>query len=167
MTKKVFPIYKGKNLARTEMGYNNEACARSRMDEMPIISDFRKMLPEDYWWEFQYVMKHKGTISGHIIGEPPDMHDPDYDTKVLVKDLTDKKVQKLYRRLFDITRKRYDEQSEAERKEVIKIGKELDKLGWFFRLGGCDTKDYDKKYRKYKKENLTFIKKDVEIIVKD
>ena len=168
--KRIFPIYKGDSLDKAGMGYSSIQSARHYMDEKPVQKDFNATLPERYWYEFEYVYKHNGyerenslisSKANHIF------HDTDYEEQFYIKDLTGEDKE-LWDKVFAIEDK-YRERGwgwagEEVEKEMYSLLAELDKRGWYHSLFE-DTSDYNKKYRKYKKENVQFVEKDVKIQV--
>ncbi|MBR0342349.1 MAG: hypothetical protein IJH64_08965, partial [Oscillospiraceae bacterium] len=162
--------YKGNSLDKAGMGYSSIQSARHYMDEKPIKKDFDATLPERYWYEFEYVYKHNGremenSHRSSIVGY--NFHNCDYEEKFYVKDLTgEDKV--LWDKVFAIEDK-YRERGwgwagKKVEKEMYTLLAELDKRGWYSSLFE-NSADYWKKYRKYKKENLQFVEKEVKIEV--
>ena len=143
--KRIFPMYKGVSLDKAGMGYSSIQSAKHYMDEKPIRKDFDKSLPKNYWYEFEYVYKHNGHVSGSCISEGDyQFHDTDYDEKFYIKDLTGKDKE-----LWD---------------KVYAIEDKYRERGWYYALFE-DTKDYWKKYRAYKKANVEYVEKSVKIKV--
>lgn len=167
--KRIFPMYKGNSLDKAGMGYSSIQSARHYMDEKPVQKDFDATLPERYWYEFEYVYKHNGQerdshinyIANHIF------HDTDYEEQFYIKDLTGEDKE-LWDKVFAIEDKHRERgwgwAGEKVEKEMYSLLAELDKRGWYHSLFE-DTADYNKKYRKYKKENVQFVEKDVKIQV--
>ena len=166
--KRIFPMYKGVSLDKAGMGYSSIQSAKHYMDEKPIRKDFDKSLPKNYWYEFEYVYKHNGHVSGSCISEGDyQFHDTDYDEKFYIKDLTGKDKEpwdKVYA-IEDKYRERgWAWASKKVQKEMYALHVELDKRGWYYALFE-DTKDYWKKYRAYKKANVEYVEKSVKIKV--
>jgi len=167
--KRIFPMYKGVSLDKAGMGYSSLQSAKHYMDEKPIREDFDKSLPKNYWYEFEYVHKHNGHISGSRISSEGDyqFHDTDYEEEFYIKDLTGKDKE-LWDKVYAIEDK-YRERgwawaSKKVQKEMYALHVELDKRGWYYALFE-DTKDYWKKYRAYKKANVEYVEKTVKIKV--
>ena len=94
-------------------------------------------------------------------------HDTDYEEEFYIKDLTGKDKE-LWDKVYAIEDK-YRERGwgwagEKVQKEMNALRIELDKRGWYYILFE-DTKDYWKKYRAYKKANVEYVEKSVEIKV--
>ncbi len=159
-------MYKGQDLSKEGMGYANIATARKYMDEWPIRKDFDATLPENYWYDYQLVRYAADTMNHqHMIGQTM-VHDSDFDRgNLYLKDLPDGKAKELYNRLFEIHKTKWQKRSEAQQREADEIGLQLDKLGWYCDLIDQDTDDYWKRYRKYKKQHLSFVEKEVQITV--
>lgn len=167
--KRIFPMYKGVSLDKAGMGYSSIKSAQHYMDEKPVRKDFDKTLPENYWYEFEYAYKHNGRENDNhmssVVGY--NFHDTDYEDKFYIKDLTGKDKE-LWDKVYAIEDK-YRERGwgwagkEVE-KEMYSLFKKLDKRGWYYSLFE-DTDDYWKKYRAYKKANVEYVEKSVEIKV--
>ena len=168
--KRIFPMYKGVSLDKAGIGYSSIKSAQHYMDEKPIRKDFDKTLPENYWYQFEYVYKHNGReMSDHHICSVANytFHDTDYEEEFYIKDLTGKDKE-LWDKVYAIEDK-YRERGwgwagkEVE-KEMYSLFKKLDKRGLYHLLFE-DTNDYWKKYRAYKKANVEYVEKSVEIKV--
>lgn len=164
--KRIFPMYKGESLDKAGMGYSSIQSARHYMDEKPVQKDFNATLPEKYWYEFEYAYKHNGReMDRERLGYT--FHDCDYEEKFYIKDLTGKDKE-LWDKVFAIEDK-YRERGwgwagEKVEKEMYTLLIELDKRGWYYSLFE-NTDEYWKKYRKFKKENVQFVEKEVKIEV--
>ena len=168
--KRIFPMYKGVSLDKAGMGYSSVKSAQHYMDEKPVKKDFDKTLPENYWYQFEYVYKHNGremenSLRSSIVGY--NFHNTDYEDKFYIKDLTGKDKE-LWDKVYAIEDK-YRERGwgwagkEVE-KEMYSLFKKLDERGWYYSLFE-DTNDYYKKYRAYKKANVEYVEKSVKIKV--
>ena len=164
--KRTFPMYKGQSLDKAGMGYSNVKSARHYMNDRPVRKDFDKTLPERYWYEFEYVYKHNGQeMSRESHGHT--FHECEYEEKFFVKDLTGKD-RELWDKVFAIEDK-YRERGwgwagEKVEKEMYTLLIELDNRGWYYTLFE-ETTDYWKRYRKYFKENVEFVEKEVKVSV--
>ena len=168
--KRIFPMYKGISLDKAGMGYSSIKSAQHYMNEDPIKKDFDASLPKKYWYQFEYVHKHNGHENNNIISAVADytFHDTDYDEEYYIKDLTGKDKE-LWDKVFAIEDKyRYrlgwGWAGDKVQKEMYALRVELDKRGWYY-LMFEDTKDYWKKYRAYKKANVEYVEKTVNIKV--
>lgn len=167
--KRIFPMYKGNSLDKAGFGYSSIQSAKHYMDERPVQKDFDATLPERYWYEFEYVYKHNGReMSSHIYAVSNyTFHDTDYEDPFYIKDLTGEDKE-LWDKVFAIEDEfrghEWLKDKEVE-KELSALYIELDKRGWYYSLFENEV-DYWKKYRKYKKENIQFVEKDVKIEVK-
>lgn len=168
--KRIFPMYKGVSLDKAGMGYSSIKSAQHYMDEKPIKKDFDAALPKNYWYEFEYVYKHNDReLKGHHICDIANytFHDTDYEGEFYIKDLTGED-KKLWDKVFDIEEK-YREGGWAwagkkVEKKMYTLLIELDKRGWYHSLFE-NSNDYWKKYRAYKKANVEYVEKTVEINV--
>jgi hypothetical protein len=140
------------------------------MDEKPVQKDFDAMLPKNYWYEFEYVYKHNGReMSDHHICAVANytFHDTDYEEQFYIKDLTGEDKE-LWDKVFAIEDKyRGRGWAWAGKKvenEMYALLVELDKRGWYHSLFENEV-DYCKKYRAYKKANVEYVEKSVEIKV--
>lgn len=169
--KRIFPMYKGVSLDKAGMGYSSIKSAQHYMDENPIKKDFDATLPKNYWYQFSYVHKHNGQeMSDHHICAVADykFHNTDYDEEYYIKDLTGKDKE-LWDKVYAIEEKYRNRRGwgwagEKVQKEMYALFIELDKRGWYYTLFE-DTKDYWKKYRAYKKANVEYVEKTVNIKV--
>ena len=168
--KRIFPMYKGNSLDKAGMGYSSIKSAQHYMDENPIKKDFDATLPKNYWYQFKYAYKHNGYKSNNhissIVGY--NFHDTDYEEKFYIKDLTGKDKE-LWDKVYAIEEKYRNRRGwgwagEKVQKEMYALFVELDKCGWYYSLFE-DTKDYWKKYRAYKKANVEYVEKTVNIKV--
>lgn len=168
--KRIFPMYKGVSLDKAGMGYSSIKSAQHYMDENPIKKDFDATLPKNYWYEFKFAYKHNGRESNNhicsIVGY--NFHDTDYEEKFYIKDMTGKDKE-LWDKVYAIEEKYRNRRGwgwagEKVQKEMYSLFKQLDKRGWYYTLFE-DTKDYWKKYRAYKKTNVEYVEKTVNIKV--
>ena len=169
--KRIFPMYKGVSLDKAGMGYSSIQSAKHYMDEKPVRKDFDASLPKNYWYEFEYVHKHNGhkSDSDSFMSSAAEynFHDTDYEDEFYIKDLTGKDKE-LWDKVYAIEDK-YRERGwgragKKVQKEMYALLIELDKRGWYYTLFE-DTKDYWKKYRAYKKANVEYVEKTVNIKV--
>ena len=169
--KRIFPMYKGNSLDKAGFGYSSIQSAKHYMDERPVQKDFDATLPERYWYEFAYAYKHNGRemTDHHICAVAKyNFHATEYDDQFYIKDLTGEDKE-LWDKVFAIEDKYRGRgwawAGKEVEKEMYALLIELDKRGWYHSLFE-DEVDYCKKYRKYKKENVQFVEKDVKIEVK-
>ena len=163
-------MYKGVSLDKAGMGYSSIQSAKHYMDEKPVQKDFDKLLPKNYWYKFEYVYKHNGReMSNHHICAVANytFHDTDYEEQFYIKDLTGEDKE-LWDKVFAIEDKyRGRGWAWAGKKVETKMYAlfvELDKRGWYHSLFENEV-DYCKKYRAYKKANVEYVEKSVEIKV--
>ena len=167
--KRTFPMYKGQSLDKAGMGYSNVKSARQYMNWRPVEKDFKKTLPKRYWYEYSYAYKHNGRERDFLRNTPDyKFHDTDYEEKFYIKDMTGKDCE-LWDKVFAIEEKYRNKKGwgwagKKVQDEMAKLFMELDKRGWYHALFE-ETTDYWKRYRKYFKENVTFVEKEVKVSV--
>ena len=168
--KRIFPMYKGVSLDKAGMGYSSIKSAQHYMDENPIKKDFDAMLPKNYWSEFKFAYKHNGCENNNHMSSIVNyqFHDTDYEEKFYIKDMTGKDKE-LWDKVYVIEEKYRNRRGwgwagEKVQKEMYSLFKQLDKRGWYYSLFE-DTDDYWKKYRAYKKANVEYVEKTVNIKV--
>ena len=168
--KRIFPMYKGNSLDKAGFGYSSIQSAKHYMDERPVQKDFDATLPERYWYEFAYAYKHNGReMTDHHICAVANynFHATGYDDQFYIKDMTGEDKE-LWDKVFAIEDK-YRERGwgwagEKVEKEMYTLLIELDNRGWYYTLFE-ETTDYWKRYRKYFKENVEFVEKEVKVSV--
>ena len=166
--KRTFPMYKGQSLDKAGMGYSNVKSARQYMNDRPVRKDFDKTLPKNYWYEFEYVYKHNKRQNDNEIGSTGyKYHDTDYEEKFFIKDLNGR-IREVCDKIYAIEDKHRERgwgwAGDKVRKEMEALLVEMDKLGWYHTLFE-ETTDYWKRYRKYFKENVEFVEKEVKVSV--
>ena len=171
--KRIFPIYKGKDLSKIGMGYSNAKSARKFMDKTLIMKDFNKMFDNEYWFEHKYVYyleEKNGSYPNTWIGFNYKKYSipfhNDYKRQVVyLTNLPDdvKVIAEEYNKLYEEWMKHTD---------TLELRIRLDELSLQLADKGYspniykDEKDYNKKLSKFITENVDFIEKDVSINVK-
>jgi hypothetical protein len=182
---KIFPYYKGKNIANNPLGYTTIANARKHMDDTEVKADFENTLPRDYWLDHYYVYELENpwsqkwmetvkeprcgiSTSGHWYGittytKGYIKHNSAKYLKELPKD-----VHQLFIRLYKImplvvadSHAHKDTYKEEYRDILYSI---LSK-GYNPTLFK-DEKDYKKKYKNFVTDNVEFREMEVDIVVR-
>lgn len=165
--KRIFPYYKDQELSGNGFGYASLSSAKKYMNVGPLIQDYEKTLPEDYWTKYEHVYRLETPWQLH--------HTPFYKYKELTRydnfyhfylnvARTDnsesipmsklpRKVQELYDQIRNI-------KQPTEKRNILVF--ELLCLGYHPNIYK-DRKDYDKGLRKFKKENIKFVEKEITI----
>lgn len=171
--KRIFPIYKGKDLSKMGMGYSNVKSARKFMDMTLIIEDFNKMFNKKYWFEHKYVyhLEEKKSpypnrwggfnckeysIPFHNDNKRPVVYLPNLpdDVKVIAEE---------YNNIYEDWTNHIDTLEFRIRLDELSL--QLADKGYSPHLYR-DEKDYKKKLSRFITENVEFKEKDVTIEVK-
>ncbi len=162
---KVFPFYKGENIANNPLGYTTKANARKRMQNYKVIPDFEKTLPEDYWFQYLYTYQN-GTKNSdfHLFRRTLKIIEYDLTKQIYIKDIKDENVVRLFMKLESehYTRKWY-EKTEEDWDKIENISLEINRMGYYPYCWKND-KDYWKRYTKFVTNNVEFKEMDVDIL---
>ena len=171
--KRIFPIYKGKDLSKIGMGYSNAKSARKFMDKTLIMKDFNKMFDNEYWFEHKYVyhLEEKegsypntwGGFNYKVYSIP--FHNDYHRPVVYLPNLPDdvKVIAEEYNKLYEEWKKHTDTLELCIRLDELSL--QLADKGYSPHMYK-DEKDYKKRLSKFITENVDFIEKDVSINVK-
>ena len=90
--KKIFPFYKGKNIANNPLGYTTKECAKKRMNKEDLLKDFRKTLTADFIFNHVYthsISKQEKNLTEMWVGHRRiNVYTWDYDSpEVYIKDM--------------------------------------------------------------------------------
>ena len=175
--KRIFPIYKGKDLSKMGMGYSNEKSARKFMNREPIENDFKQLFDEDYWFEHYYIvplkkeriMSNKPRQSGgYSYGKTfYSYYDAEYSAKIYLPNVPDNikdlihKYFKLY--LWFRNNSFGNVNTTSTREQLDEYAQQLIDNGYYHYFFD-DQDDYKKKLSKFIKENVQFVEKEVTIV---
>lgn len=180
--KKVFPFYKGKNIAKTPLGYTNKQNARKRMDTTLVFDDFLKTIPEDYWLDYYTVKELENpwneTIrSGQYLTNTSGCwYHINIYTKGYTKYKSDKYLKDLPTEVYNLFIKFYNleklvvrdyyDKKETYKEEYKNLLYDILRKGYFPHLFK-DEKDYKKRWEKFVTDNVVFKEMDVNIDIKE
>lgn len=175
--KRIFPIYKNKDLSKTSMGYSNVKSARKFMNQEPIIEDFNKFFDDNYWFEHKYVCplditeksSYPNRWGGFYYSDLSLEYQENFKTHIYLPELSEdvKEIVKQYCKLY----KEWSHRDEITKERIKEISIRLDELSLELTKNGYgphiykDEKEYKKKLSKYISDNVKFVEKNVEIIV--
>jgi hypothetical protein len=178
--KKIFPFYKGKNIANNPLGYTTVANARKRMKSKEVTKDFIESLPKDYWLDYYEVYELENpwdesirlgryrTGSGHWYGI--DTYTNGYvkiDSRKYIKELPED-VYSLFLKLYNLEKfvmEDYYSGKETYKEEYQNILYDILRKGYYPTLFK-DEKDYKKRWARFVTDNVEFKEMDVDITVK-
>ena len=166
--KKVFPYYKGMNMANNPLGYTNRNCAKKRMRKDEIFSDFDALLPDDYWLGHMYTY-FNGTKIGRFYAvdgfEPLYIIEPDYKNKIPFKSIESQNVKDLFKKLLKARDTNWLERTEEDIREIVSLSMRINELGYYPHLYKDET-DYKRRFSKFVDDNVDFQVKEVTIDMK-
>lgn len=164
--KKIFPFYKGKNIANNPLGYTTKENARRRMADGEVIKDFEKTLSEDYWFKYLYTYKNGNRTTEFNLGAGKRIKIADTDIKqrIYIKDIDNEKIIELFKKLITIYEKNWYDRTSEEIEQLEELSLKISELGYYpYRWKDC--KDYKKKYSAFVSSNVEFKEMEVNISI--
>lgn len=179
--KKIFPFYKGKNIANNPLGYTTVANARKRMNSEEVTKDFIETLPKDYWLDYYEVYelenpwdesikpgRYRTRTSGHWYGiETYTNGDTKMDSRKYIKELPED-VYSLFLKLYNLEKlviEDYYSGKETYKEEYKNTLYDILRKGYYPTLFK-DEKDYKKRWTRFVTDNVEFKEMDVDITIK-
>lgn len=168
--KKIFPFYKGKNIANNPLGYTSEKNAKLRMKMNDIVKDFESTLPENYWDDYLYLYELENpwredynaeNKKEYRLSEAGGRFYNRFFLKGYVKN--DRKYLKTFSDEM-ISLIKLVNQTEDEETYLVNMKKLLE-LGLYPHAWKDET-DYNKRLKKFIKDNVEFKELEVEINIK-
>ena len=179
--KKIFPFYKGKNIANNPLGYASERNARNRLKREEINNDFLETLPEDYWLDHYKVYELENPWNKSIQPERYgiSMSGFQYGITVYTRGYIDKKSEKYIKQLPDdiyslflelyrlepLVTEDYYAHKTTHKEEYKNLIYTILEKGYFPHLWK-DERDYKKRYARFITDNVEFREMEVTISAK-
>lgn len=169
---KIFPFYKGENIANNPLGYTTKANARKRMRMSEVMGDFSKTLPPDYWFEHLFTYQNeeggkKTRLGIRRAGEEVEVTEYDIKQMVYIRDIEDREVASLLYEMYKWFHKRkpFWERTDEDCEHMRELALTISSKGYY---PYCweDTKDFYSKLSKYVTKNVEFKEIDVDVVLK-